>query len=138
MSTTKETSIYSKIKGKYRKAYIPLESDPEIFTSLIHTLGVSPSYEFTDVMSLDSELLSFIPRPVRALILVFPCSDQFEEVMLAKDEEREVYHGKGEDEPVVWFAQTIQNACGLYAILHSVANGIERSDISTYSQLFFR
>jgi ubiquitin carboxyl-terminal hydrolase L3 len=36
------------------------------------------------------------------------------------------YAGKGEDEPVVWFNQTIGNACGLYALIHSVANGEAR------------
>ena len=57
----------------YKNHYIPLESNPAVFTSLIHTLGVSPALSFQDVYSLDDpDLLACIPRPVLALILVFP------------------------------------------------------------------
>ena len=47
-----------------RKHYIPLESDPEIFTSLIHDLGFSEAVAFEDVLTLDDpELIAFVPRP---------------------------------------------------------------------------
>jgi len=52
-----------------------------------------------------------------------------------REKEQEVYHGKGEDEAVIWFGQTIGNACGLYAILHALSNGIDRSKIKPGSPL---
>jgi len=32
------------------------------------------------------------------------------------------YAGRGEEEPAIWFEQTIRHACGLFAMLHAVSN----------------
>ena len=124
-------SLYQRTKkAGERIVYLPLESNPDTFTELIQKLGVD-GFEFQDIMSLDPELLDFVPRPVHALILTFPCrGDAWQEYLDDREKNLSVYEGKGEDEPVIWFSQTIQNACGLYAILHGLANGIDRSHIS--------
>lgn len=63
----------------YRKHFIPLESNPVVFTELIHRLGIPRSLEFQDVLSLDDpDLLGFLPRPAYALILVFPTTEAYE------------------------------------------------------------
>lgn len=127
----------------YRKHYIPLESNPELFTQLIHQLGVSPSLAFQDVLSInDPDLLAFIPRPALALILVFPTSDAYEAEKAKEEELRDEYDGSGgrsggeaeveEEEPVMWFMQSINNACGLYAILHAISNGESRNFIRKF------
>ncbi|KAJ4198469.1 ubiquitinyl hydrolase 1 [Fusarium solani] len=96
----------------YRKHFIPLESNPTVFTELAYGLGLSPELEFHDVFSLDEpDLLSLIPRPAFALVL------------------------SGIDEDVVWLKQTINNACGLYGILHAVTNGAARDFIVPKSHL---
>lgn len=108
----------------YAKNFIALESDPEIFTDLMHSLGVKRSVRIIDIWSLDEDALAFVPRPVLALILVLPPG------MRGEDEEGETKSegkGKVEDERkggenIVWFKQTIHNACGLYALLHGVCN----------------
>ncbi len=111
----------------YNKHYIPLESNPTLFTKLIHELGVSPSLAFHDVLSIDdSEFLAFIPRPALALILVFPTSAKYEEYKAKEEASRMSYDGCGEDEQVMWYRQTINNACGLYGILHAISNGGSR------------
>ncbi|KAI9712571.1 MAG: hypothetical protein M1828_001672 [Chrysothrix sp. TS-e1954] len=47
----------------YEKPFIPLESDPDVFTGLIHDLGASKSMRFVDVWSVDEQLeLSCPPR----------------------------------------------------------------------------
>ncbi|CAO2649684.1 Nn.00g009760.m01.CDS01 [Neocucurbitaria sp. VM-36] len=108
----------------YRKHFIPLESNPEVFTELIHKLGLSTSLSFQDVLSLDDpELLGFLPRPAHALILVFPTTAAYEERVAKEDAEVVDYQSSGVGEDVVFFEQTINNACGLYAILHAVCNG---------------
>jgi len=101
-------------------------------TSLIHTLGLSPTLAFHDVFSIsDPSLLSFVPRPASALLLVFPVSKSYEEFRVSEDKDREIYEGRGDGEPVVWYKQTIRNACGLIGILHAVCNGSARDFIGT-------
>lgn len=128
--------------ARLEKRFLPLESNPEVFTRLIKTLGVQ-SLEFVDVYSLDEpDLLAMVPRPVLALILVFPTTndsylttDSYWRHRAQGDADREAYSGSGEDEDVVWYRQTIRNACGLYAILHAVSNGNARKYIGTLSRL---
>ncbi|KAJ7121021.1 hypothetical protein C8R44DRAFT_623086 [Mycena epipterygia] len=125
--------------------FIPLESDPSIFTELIKTLGIR-GLEFRDVFSLDlADLIPIgclpLPEPIYALILIFPVTETYEdELSAAKRLARSqgaLYTGCGTDEPVVWFEQTIHNACGLYAILHAVSNlgSAARTCIDTESLL---
>ncbi|GAP90042.1 putative ubiquitin carboxyl-terminal family 1 [Rosellinia necatrix] len=121
----------------YKKHFIPLESNPGLFTQLIHQLGVSTALCFHDVWSLDDpSLLSLVPRPVLAFIIVFPTSSDYED-RLAKGSDVTVddalLHRKNKD--VIWFKQTINNACGLYGILHAVANGRARDFILPGSHL---
>ncbi|RWA12618.1 hypothetical protein EKO27_g2489 [Xylaria grammica] len=54
-------------------AFIPLEANPELMTSLLRKLGLSSALQVHDVYSItEPELLAFIPRPALALLLVFP------------------------------------------------------------------
>ena len=108
-------------------------------TSLVHKLGLSPTLAFHDVWSIsDPEMLSFVPRPANALLLVFPVSKSYEEHRISEDKDRETYEGTGA-EPVIWYKQTIRNACGLIGILHAVSNGTSRSFVgkalSSYMQV---
>jgi ubiquitin carboxyl-terminal hydrolase L3 len=99
-------------------------------TSLIHKLGLSPVYSFHDVFSIDDpDLLAFVPRPASALLLVFPISKSYETFRMEEDKDRTEYVGKGPAEPVIWYKQTIRNACGLIGILHAVSNGASRGFI---------
>jgi ubiquitin carboxyl-terminal hydrolase L3 len=116
----------------YKKHFLPLESNPEVFTELAHKLGLSSSLVFQDVLSLDDpELLSFLPRPVFALVLVFPTTDEYERRVQIEDGELEEIQTSEGTGSVVFFKQTINNACGLYAILHAVCNGEAQQRIST-------
>ena len=126
-----------------RKTFIPLENNPEVFTSLVHDLGVSPDLGFYDVYSLDdAALLSQIPRPVFALIFIAP--SEMQSAVRKQDglpksvndaDSSLTYAKSGDGEPVIWFHQTIGNACGLIALLHAVANGEARSFVKEDSML---
>ncbi|KAI3318599.1 putative ubiquitin carboxyl-terminal hydrolase [Xylariaceae sp. AK1471] len=121
------SSITNPDPGTNAPAFIPLEANPELMTSLLHKLGLSSALQIHDVYSItEPELLAFIPRPALALLLVFPVSATYESARLAEDAGVEEYKGKGEAEPVVWWRQTIRNACGLMGLLHAVANGPAR------------
>ncbi|KAI9745618.1 MAG: ubiquitinyl hydrolase 1 [Claussenomyces sp. TS43310] len=118
------------------KAFVPLENNPEVMTSLVHNLGLSPALSFHDVFSIDDpDLLSFVPRPATALLLVFPVSESYEKYRAQEDGDRPAYEGKGPQEPVLWYRQTIRNACGLMGLLHAVSNGGAQKFIEPNSDL---
>ncbi|KAJ7701934.1 hypothetical protein B0H17DRAFT_976377 [Mycena rosella] len=109
---------------------IPLESDPEIFTDLVHALGVH-SLEFRDVLSINTEDLAPggdlpLPLPVHAFVLVYTTTREYEAGLRAERQKARDqghgYAGRGAGEPVIWFEQNIRHACGLFAMLHAVSN----------------
>ena len=62
-----------------------------------------------------------IPRPVVAFIFLFPLTENYEK----HNEEEEVWltkHEQNVNPDVIFFKQTIANACGMIALLHSLAN----------------
>jgi ubiquitin carboxyl-terminal hydrolase L3 len=106
-------------------------------TALAHKLGLSESLSFHDVFSIeDPDLFSLVPRPASALLLVFPVSKSYEAYRADEDSKRPVYEGKGGDQPVIWYRQTIGNACGLMGLLHAVSNGSAQQLISTSTSLY--
>lgn len=112
------------------------ENNPEVMSHLIHQLGLPRTLGFADVYSIsDPELLAFIPRPSQALLLVFPVSDTYEKTRVAEDANIEPYAASGPQEPVIWFKQTIRNACGLIGLLHAVSNGAAKKEIAKDSDL---
>ncbi|KAF1812398.1 ubiquitin C-terminal hydrolase L3 [Eremomyces bilateralis CBS 781.70] len=111
-----------------KKVLIALENNPEVLSGLAARLGVSDRITFHDVLSLDRDFLAHIPRPCHALIIMVPAPvyhaarDEFESTIPE-------YTGSGSSEPVMWFRQTIGNACGLHSLLHALTNGPLRSMI---------
>lgn len=106
-------------------------------TSLVHRLGLSSGLSWHDVYSLDDpSLLAFVPRPAHALLLVFPVTEAYEKIREREDGPLPEYSGSGPKEEVLWFKQTIGNACGLMGILHSVTNGMTRELIGMLSISF--
>ncbi|KAE8134652.1 hypothetical protein BDV38DRAFT_156375 [Aspergillus pseudotamarii] len=118
------------------KAFVPLENNPEVMSHLVHQLGLPPTLGFTDVYSIDEpDLLAFVPRPSHALLLVFPVSKTYESSRVSEDSKLTDYTGSGPSEPVMWFKQTIRNACGLIGLLHAVSNGEARKQVLPGSDL---
>ena len=110
----------------YKKHFFPLESNPAVFNRLIHSLGSPRCLEFQDILSLDDPDL--LPHPALALILIFPTTDSYEQQKTIDDAGRNEYEGSNNDD-IVWFKQTINNACGLYSILHALSNGAARDTL---------
>lgn len=122
-TTSARPGVHIREDGK--KVLIPLENSPEVFTDLIHRLGISPELGFYDIYSIDEpDLLAMVPRPCHAIIFISP-ADVWHRVRDTHDtgSKELTYDGSGGDEPVIWFKQTIGNACGLYSLIHAVGNG---------------
>jgi len=110
------------INGK--KTFTVLENNPEVMTPLAHKLGLFPTLQFHDVYSLtEPTLLSLIPRPVHALLVILPLTPAWHASRITEDSPKPPYTGKGPDEPVVWFKQTIGHACGSIGLIHCLMNG---------------
>lgn len=62
-----------------------------------------------------------IPRPVQAIIFLFPITEAYEKFK-AEEEARITKCGQYISPEVVFFKQTISNACGMIALLHSLAS----------------
>lgn len=118
-----------KMSTAYCKSFIPLESNPEVFTKLVHLLGGSDDLFFQDVVSLDEDLL---PSSAIAFVLIFPTTDRYERHIETEDSNLPP-DGHPQDNDIIWFKQTINNACGLYSVLHALCNGYARTMHSMYA-----
>lgn len=131
-------------EAKKRRAWLPLESNPDVLTKYARALGAPPSSSFADVYGLDDELLSMVPGRALALLLLFPITKTYEERRVEQEKElsrlrdaaeekrrtRKERNEQGEKEEEENFdssfpyftRQTIGNACGTVGLLHSFAS----------------
>ncbi|XP_054718245.1 ubiquitin carboxyl-terminal hydrolase isozyme L3-like [Uloborus diversus] len=101
--------------------WLPLEANPEVMNKFLIQLGVPKKYGISDIFSFDAEMLQFVPKPSYALILLFPAKSEFYKVSANKQflDEKQV-----KESSVFFMKQTIGNACGTVALIHSVANNL--------------
>ncbi|KAJ8110076.1 hypothetical protein OPT61_g6979 [Boeremia exigua] len=119
-----------------KKMFTVLENNPEVMNSLAKALGMNDELSFYDIYSLtDPDVLAFIPRPVYALLVIIPLTPTWDEARTNEDEGKGDYEGKGEEEPVIWFKQTIGNACGSIGLVHSLLNSGASKHITPESTL---
>ena len=107
-----------------KKRFTMLENNPDVMNYLAQELGFDTSaFSFHDIYSLsDSDMLALIPRPVLALLVIIPLTPTWHEARTAEDKDKPEYAGHGEGEPVIWFKQTIGDACGSIGLLHCLLN----------------
>ncbi|KAI0295359.1 peptidase C12 ubiquitin carboxyl-terminal hydrolase 1 [Multifurca ochricompacta] len=103
--------------------WIPLESNPKLFNDWAHKVGLLESdAEFVDIYGLDDELLDLVPKPVKAIILLFPIRGKLEELRQAEETDIKEKGQVPIDPTVFWIKQTISNACGTIGLLHALTN----------------
>merc|ERR1711997_815569 len=105
-----------------RVRWLPLESNPQVMTRLLRGGGVPEPWNVTDVFGLDPDLLVMVPQPVKALILLFPMTDASEKFMKARADSMST---KDYPSGLFYTHQTVSNACGTVALLHSVGNSVQ-------------
>ncbi|KAJ3366121.1 Ubiquitin carboxyl-terminal hydrolase isozyme L3 [Allomyces arbusculus] len=112
-----------------KTAWVPLESNPEtdlqnLFTcKFVTKLGVPQDWAFCDVFGLDPELLAMVP-PAIAVILLFPITEKYEAYRKSEDQ-RLLASPPTVPGSAYFLKQTIGNACGTIAVLHSVLNNAD-------------
>ncbi|XP_064636538.1 ubiquitin carboxyl-terminal hydrolase-like isoform X2 [Lineus longissimus] len=97
--------------------WLALESNPEVINKYIQCLGADPEWGFQDVLGFDPELLEMVPKPVAAVLLLFPYTDAVKSSPQGtEDASASLYFTK----------QTIGNACGTIGVIHALANNMDK------------
>eukprot|EP00069_Balaena_mysticetus_P021236 bmy_13490T0 len=114
--------------------WLPLEANPEVTNQFLKQLGLHPNWQFVDVYGMDPELLSMVPRPVCAVLLLFPITEKYE---IFRTEEEEKIKSQGQDvtSSVYFMKQTISNACGTIGLIHAIANNKDKMHFESGSTL---
>ncbi|KAM9803296.1 ubiquitin carboxyl-terminal hydrolase isozyme L3 [Syngnathus typhle] len=92
------------------------------------------SWQFGDVYGLDTEMLSMVPRPVCAVLLLFPITEKYE-AFKQEEEERLKTQQPNVPTDVYFMRQTIGNACGTIGLIHAVANNLKHLEFESDSAL---
>ncbi|KAH0941200.1 hypothetical protein HID58_000837 [Brassica napus] len=102
------------------KRWLPLEANPEVMNQFLWGLGLAPdAAECNDVFGFDDELLEMVPKPVLAVLFLYPITKKSEEERIEQDKEiKEKVHS----DKVYFMKQTVGNACGTIGLLHAIGN----------------
>ncbi|ROL54533.1 Ubiquitin carboxyl-terminal hydrolase isozyme L3 [Anabarilius grahami] len=114
--------------------WLPLEANPEVMNQFLRQLGLVPTWQFGDVYGLEPEVLSLVPRPVCAVLLLFPITEKYE--TFRQEEEAKIKaQGQEVSSDVYFMKQTIGNACGTIGLIHAVANNQRHLEFEPSSPL---
>ncbi|CDW88284.1 ubiquitin carboxyl-terminal hydrolase isozyme l3 [Stylonychia lemnae] len=105
----------------------PLESNPEVFTDYMHKIGLPEDWVVGEVFGLDEDCLSFVPKPVVAVIATFE--------NLKKGEEAKSEHTHAETNYYMKQTHSLDNACGIIACIHSALNNLDKFTLAEGSVL---
>ena len=109
--------------------WLALESNPDVMNKYVTNLGLdTSSWQYVDVYGLDPDLLMMVPKPVCALLLLFPISESYEKFRL-EEEVTIKKEGQVVSEKVYFTTQTVRNACGTVGIIHSIANNLDELNL---------
>ncbi|PSS11579.1 Ubiquitin carboxyl-terminal hydrolase [Actinidia chinensis var. chinensis] len=100
------------------KRWLPLEANPDVMNQFLWGLGLpEDEAECCDVYGLDEELLEMVPKPVLAVLFLYPITAKSEEERMLQDSVMKEPSGG-----VYFMKQTVGNACGTIGLLHAVGN----------------
>ncbi|KAG8662305.1 ubiquitin carboxyl-terminal hydrolase 3 [Manihot esculenta] len=100
------------------KRWLPLEANPDVMNQFLWGLGLPErEAECYDVYGLDEELLEMVPKPVLAVLFLYPITQKSEEERMRQEGVQKELSSK-----VYFMKQTVGNACGTIGLLHAVGN----------------
>jgi len=109
--------------------WVPLESNPEVMTKYSRSLGARNG-EWVDVFGFSDDLLEMVPKPVLAVILLFPITPEYDNY--CKDQDDGIkQRGQAIVPDLYYMKQLIPNACGTVGVIHSLANNIESVNLGS-------
>lgn len=132
-------AVSDDVSAGSKQRWLPLEANPDVMNTLVHGLGVPEKFKLVDVFGFDEELLALVPKPVIAVLLLFPITDKYEEFCTAKDDELQTKaKASGEADAtnsnsVYFIKQTIGNACGTIALIHAIGNTLDKIELGADS-----
>ncbi|KAL0550428.1 hypothetical protein IC582_014938 [Cucumis melo] len=101
------------------KRWLPLEANPDVMNQFLWGLGLpEDEAECGDVYGLDDELLDMVPKPVLAVLFLYPITEKSEEERRQQEKEAK----KDYSNEVYFMKQTVGNACGTIGLLHAIGN----------------
>ena len=87
--------------------WLPVESNPQVFNAYAQLLGwPTERLAFSDVMSTEEWALAMVPKPVAAVLMLFPIIEVQETAAAALEGTR------APASPLYFVKQEIANACG--------------------------
>jgi len=102
--------------------WLPLESNPEVITKFVDDLGFdSTKYCFHEMLSVEDWAQDMIPKPVAAIVFLFPINAVQEEFAEAEEENIQK-DGQVVSSNLFYMKQYAANACGTIAAVHSLIN----------------
>lgn len=118
--------------------WLALESNPESMCKWAASLGLDiKQYSFNDVYGFDEISLSWVNKPCKAVLMLFPITFAYEQLR-KKEDERILNEGVKGVEDIIFFKQRIANACGTIALLHALANAGIKLEPGILTELFTR
>ncbi|KAE8055866.1 hypothetical protein FH972_012680 [Carpinus fangiana] len=116
------------------KRWLPLEANPEVMNQFLWGLGLQEDEtECFDVYGLDLELLEMVPKPVLAVLFLYPLTSQSEEERILQANEK-----KESSSRVYFMKQTVGNACGTVGLLHAIGNITSEIKLRKFVKLYFQ
>jgi len=134
-TTTSESS-----SSRRDKHWVPLESNPDLINKYLGQLGLPPHWTVSEIFGLDESLLAMVPQPVRAVILCYPITANSEAFNESQSQALTTENSDSSNSPF-YVKQTVGNACGTIALIHSVLNDselISSLDENSFFKTFYR
>ncbi len=114
---------------KKGKMWLPLESNPAVFTDFAEKLGYPTiMFSFHDVYSIEPETwLLTTPQPVIAVVLLYQIKSDQKDVIkkLIEEQKNSLTVNPEKLSDLIFVKQTIGNACGTIALLHACCNTVD-------------
>ena len=85
---------------------------------------MSPEFQFHDVYGTDESLLSMVPEPVLAVLLLYPITAASEAFNESSEPARAASVARHSQQlsSLFYMKQTVGNACGTIGVIHALAN----------------
>lgn len=110
--------------------WMPIESNPDIMNSFLKDLGLCESWGLTEIISLDPDAAYLVPKPCLAVILLLPITKEYNKFIRQLENLNEGNPVLLSDPAEPYFIkQMIKNACGTIALIHAVANNMDRLEL---------